>query len=727
MYILQIINATLECTRAPILNLILLLISLTISLFQIVLLTKYNNLNIYTQFAINIMSVFAKQNDQFMILQSLVGFTLFMQIDQIRWQFNILACSIHVTLICIYSQNNEVQSYLMTIFNIIILTYFSWAVKEQNRQKEQNQGSLLTSRMPNTIKSLISLEDIHFIEQKAIVLDNTSILEVRSFANDLRDILIKDDISEDNFLDHMKILKVDKQTQKDLNQKIKGISIRQLISKCQILQKTTQIIIIKTNFIQLEYYQIKLYFERDVIILKFEEIKEFAKYIKKNSCYALMNKLFQSFSHEFGTLLNQIALNAQNGFAQFPSMKEQFDSIYNCVVMMNNMVKDLKDFHQLRSKTFQLEIVDVNIDNIFYELQNLFKQQSTQKKISLVLVNKVYINFKQDEQRIKQILQNLIQNAIKYTNQDGNIYVISEKEDDKRIKFSVIDSGIGISESVAYNIEQMLGNDLILTSKLSEGAAGLGLGLLNSNYLIKHLSSFQQAHKEHLQFTSKLGNGTKFWFYIWKYQVLESPSSQLEQKSIKMIDKKVFLHQKSNIAPPLSSIIQNPKSCPSQIIRLTPNKSCQISQQPQIFFPQNIKDENIMIMEEDDRTIAEDPKPNHLPGQRVRLPSMSSPQYQYVKLLLVDDEPANLFPLKIMIKMLGFESDIAINGQQAIQQVESRLNQKCQYHLILMDINMPQMDGFQTTRLIKQIQPEIIIVACSAFSDILITWNDKLS
>ncbi|CAD8083226.1 unnamed protein product [Paramecium sonneborni] len=636
---------------------------------------------------------------------------------------------VHVTLICIYSQNNEVQSYLMSVFTILVVTYYSWAIKQQKLQKKQSsKGSLLTSRVPNTMKSLDFLEDIHFITQKAIVLENSTTLDVRSFTNELKDILIKDEVTEENFLDQMKILKVDKQSQKNLNQKIKGITLRQLINKCQIVQKTTDILIIKTNFILLEYYQIKLHFERDVIILKFEEIKEFAKYIKKNSCFALMNKLFQSFSHEFGTLLNQIALNAQNGLAQYQNMKDQFDSIYNCVVIMNNMVKDLKDFHQLRSKTFQLEIVDVNIDDIFSELQNLFKQQASQKKISLYLVNKVTIAFKQDEQRIKQILQNLIQNAIKYTNQDGHIYVTAEKEDDRKIKFSVLDSGIGISESVATNIQKMLGNDLILTSKLSEGAAGLGLGLLNSNYLIKHLSSFKQGHKEYLQFKSKLGDGTKFWFSIWKYQVQESPSSQFEQKSIKKIHKKVFLHQKSNIAPPpISSIASNSKSCPSQIRKLSPNKSCQIKQQPQIFFPSNIKDENIIIMEEDDRTISDDPKPNHLPGYRARYPSMSSPECLYIKLLLVDDELANLFPLKIMIKMLGFESDITQNGYQAIQMVESRLNQKYQYHLILMDINMPQIDGFETTKQIKCLQPNIKIVACSAFSDIIIMWDGRLS
>lgn len=71
--------------------------------------------------------------------------------------------------------------------------------------------------MPNTIKSLVLLEDINFISYKAIVLENSTTLDVRSFTNELKDLLIKDEVSEENLLDHMKILKVDKQTQRNLN------------------------------------------------------------------------------------------------------------------------------------------------------------------------------------------------------------------------------------------------------------------------------------------------------------------------------------------------------------------------------------------------------------------------------------------------------------------------------------------------------------------------------
>ncbi|CAD8087061.1 unnamed protein product [Paramecium primaurelia] len=715
LYILQIVYAIIECTRASLSSLILLIICICISLFQIILLARNRNLNIYAQLAINVMSVVAKQNDQFLLLQTFVGFALFLQNEQKRWVVNILTCLIQVTIICFYSQNNEVQSYFMSIFTIIFVTYFYWAIKLPGLKKQSSGTEFLPLHQQNSIKSMIQVDEIPQKSQNTIILEQQT-LDIKQISNSLKDLLFYDEISEFNLLDSIKIIKVDKQTQRNLNQKIKGITLRQLIDKCQILQKTDDILIIKTNVLKLEYHQIKLIFSKEVITLQFEDIKEFAKYIKKNSCFALMNKLFQSFSHEFGTLLNQIALISQNGKIQNPSMKEQFDFIYNCCVIMNNMVKDLKDFHQLRSKTFQLEIVDVNIDGLFNELHHLFKQQAVAKQISMFMINKVKIGFKQDEQRIKQILQNLIQNAIKYTNQDGAVYVTAEKYDDKRIKFSVLDSGIGISESVTQNIKQMLSNDLILTSKISEGTAGLGLGLLNSNYLTKQLSSFKQANKEFLQFSSKQGEGTNFWFYVWKYNLLESPSNQFENKSIQILEKKVFLHQKTNNFPPPPSL-SNSKSCPSQFKRMSQKKHSYTNSSNQVFFPADAQEDNEIVIEEESHTIEDDPKPNHLPDGRIKFPSLNYPECQCCKLLLVDDEPANLFPLKIMIKILGYETDLANSGIQAINLVQMRNNSHCQYRLILMDINMPQMGGLETTRRIKLYNPEIVIVACSAFSD----------
>ncbi|CAK85533.1 unnamed protein product (macronuclear) [Paramecium tetraurelia] len=668
------------------------------------LLARNRNLNIYAQLAINVISVVAKQSDQFLLLQTFVGFALFLQNDQKRWVVNILTCLIQVAIICFYSQNNEIQSYLMSVFTVISVTYFYWAIKLPTLKKQSSGIEFLPLNQQNSVKSSLSVDELPQHPQNTIILEN-QILDIKYISNSLKDLLFSDQISEFNLLDSINILKVDKQTQRNLNQKIKGISFRQLIDKCLILQKTDDILIIKTNILKLEYYQIKVRFSKEGITLQLEDVKEFAKYVKKNSCFALMNKLFQSFSHEFGTLLNQIALISQNGQIQNPNMKEQFDLIYNCCVIMNNMVKDLKDFHQLRSKTFQLEIVDVNIDGLFNELHHLFKQQAIAKQISMFMINKVKIGFKQDEQRIKQILQNLIQNAIKYTNQDGAVYVTAEKYDEKRIKFSVLDSGIGISEGVSQNIKQMLSNDLILTSKISEGTAGLGLGLLNSNYLTKELSSFKQANKEFLQFSSKQGEGSNFWFYVWKYNLLESPSSQFENNSIQILEKKVFLHQKTNNIPPPPSL-SNSKSCPSQFKRVSPKKRSYTRTSNQAFFPADVQEDNAIVIQEESDKIEDDPKPNH-----------QSDECQCCKLLLVDDEPANLFPLKIMIKMLGYETDLANSGMQAINLVQMRNNQHCQYRLILMDINMPQMGGLETTRRIKIYNPNIIIVACSAFSD----------
>ncbi|CAD8089115.1 unnamed protein product [Paramecium sonneborni] len=717
LYILQIVYAIIECIRASLSSFILLIICISISLLQIMQLVKNENLNIYGQLAINVMSVIAQQNNQFLLLQTFVGFALFLQIDEKRQDAHILTYLIQVSIISFYSLKNEVQSYFMSIFTIIFVTYFYWVIKSSKQPRLEKQTSRELQDQKNLIEHIIPIGGELIQLCKNTILIDIQNLEIKSMEDTLKDLLLNDDITEFNLLDSIKIMKVDKQTQRNLNQKIKSITLRQLIDKCLILEKTDDILIIKTNIIKLEYHQIKMQFQKDKIQLQFEDTKEFAKFIKKNSCFALMNKLFQSFSHEFGTLLNQIALISQNGYTQFPNLKEQFDFIYNCCVIMNNMVKDLKDFHQLRSKTFQLEIVEVKTEGLFNELHHLFNQQALAKQISLFMVNKVNINFKQDEQRIKQILQNLIQNAIKYTNSNGSIYVTAEKYDEKRIKFSVIDSGIGINENVSQNIKQMLSNDLILTFKISEGTAGLGLGLLNSNYLIKQLSSFKQAHKEYLQFSSKQGEGTIFWFLVWKYSLLESPSSQFENKSIQQLEKKVFLYQKTNNFPPPPSL-SNSKSCPSQFKRRSHKKSSYTkSSSKQVFFPTDSQNDDAIVIEEESHSIEEDPKPNHLPDGRKKFPSLNFPECQCCKLLLVDDELANLKPLQIMIKMLGYDSDLANSGFQAINLVQMRNSQHCQYRLILMDINMPQMGGLETTKRIKLQNPEITIVACSAFTD----------
>lgn len=68
------------------------------------------------------------------------------------------------------------------------------------------------------------------------------------------------------------------------------------------------------------------------------------------------------------------------------------------------------------------------------------------------------------------------------------------------------------------------------------------------------------------------------------------------------------------------------------------------------------------------------------------------------KILIVDDDAANIYALNLILKSFGFLSDSALNGLEAIQMIKDReanTDCQCNYKLVLMDCNMPVMDGYQ--------------------------------
>lgn len=91
---------------------------------------------------------------------------------------------------------------------------------------------------------------------------------------------------------------------------------------------------------------------------------------------------------------------------------------------------------------------------------------------------------------------------------------------------------------------------------------------------------------------------------------------------------------------------------------------------------------------------------------------MRKESVKFSQVLIVDDEIANIIPLMAIIQTMGEHCDYALNGHEAIKMAANK-----EYKLILMDINMPMIDGIQTTKIIKESSSRVCIVACSAFSD----------
>ncbi|MEO5971449.1 MAG: ATP-binding protein, partial [Bdellovibrionia bacterium] len=213
----------------------------------------------------------------------------------------------------------------------------------------------------------------------------------------------------------------------------------------------------------------------------------------------------------------------------------------------------------------------------------------------------VPLNLKGDQARLRQILSNLISNAIKFS-PAGQITVrvtkLSESSSKVQICFEVIDHGIGISKEALGRIFHAFSQaDASITRKFG----GTGLGLSISKGLVELMNG-------EIGVDSEEGKGSKFWFTI-------------------SFDKFV---------PSLKPLVKEDKVLPREI-------------------------------------------------------------RQDFRILIADDNPINQRVVTIMLRKLGYRADSVFNGAEALVALKSLT-----YDLILMDCQMPEMDGYEATRQIRK-------------------------
>lgn len=242
----------------------------------------------------------------------------------------------------------------------------------------------------------------------------------------------------------------------------------------------------------------------------FGEIGELAKtmdelsenIIKKEE---IKTDFISSVSHELRTPLTSIkgwALTIQDNDIDPETRKEGIMIIEQEADRLSEMVEDLLDFSRYTSPSFNLTKTEFDIVPVVKNIVNQMSPRSKEKKISLIFDTNVdSAVIVGDNNRLKQVLINLIDNAIKFTLEDGSVIVsINKNEELDEIDFEVVDTGIGISED---DIE-------LVTTKFYKGTSkgsntGLGLSIAEE-IIIKHGGK--------LEIQSKLGEGTAIRFNI---------------------------------------------------------------------------------------------------------------------------------------------------------------------------------------------------------------------
>lgn len=389
------------------------------------------------------------------------------------------------------------------------------------------------------------------------------------------------------------------------------------------------------------------------------------------------------------------------------------------------IINDILDMERINSGKLPIEIADTPIDEVVREVVALMRVRANAKGLSIEVRTEsgVPSRMRTDAMRVRQILVNLVGNAIKFTEEGGIVLSFLEREGSggRSLCIQVADTGIGIrSEQLDRLFEPFTQADS--TSTRRHGGSGLGLAI--SRRLARLLGG-------DLECRSMPGDGSIFTLRLplegasqtMAPRTLELPPSQRDVVRVPIDASRTTMPAPvaAESAPGLESEPTLRSATPRHERRAVPEPIAgepKSAPHPRRRGLEALLDDLIDGERADDRPAAVEPQADSAePAPRAlrmpATPARTSAELQGCRVLLAEDAPDTRRLLSLHLSRAGAEVVSCEDGQQAVDRLaRDGMDRACE--IVLMDMQMPGLDGYEATRQLRALGFRRPIVALTA-------------